>query len=503
MADGSYIYTPSRYGQIYHATTQDEVLGGGAAGGGKTAILLMDPFQQIIVEHQRCQNPEHPYPLKWGQSTGWALHLRRTLTELEQTMVRAERMFPAVDPGATFDRQKTTWTFSSGYRFQFGHCQNSGDWLKYYGLELTHIAFDELVTFLEEQYENICSRLRSSDPVLRNMLKIRAMSNPVVQRVESDNYTVNPVWVRERFVDFNPQGEEVQLFKQTLPDGTVVQKTRLFLPARLKDNPDPAFVQQYTAHLMFQKAHIRSALLDGNWYYTVGSFFGEEWNNQIHVRKPHAIPPEWPQFRMMDWGYKVPGVILWAALDPDDNMIVHREFKFQGMTVKEVSKRIKDIETHMKLWTGKRSKLNGPADTQLWEKRGEEGLSKAEEFMQAGILWVPADKRSRSRNAERIAERLKDHQNGTCTPGLVFFDTCPEIIKTLPAIQTDPGDASTPADGGNDHAFDALAYGVAYASRGRTGMAAVSRSREADLDDEDEEEDARLTTRGRWGYGGA
>lgn len=129
------IYTPSRWGEIYHATTQDEVLGGGSAGPGKTMVLLMDPIAQVIVEHNRCADPNHQFPLEWGRSTGWALHLRRTIKELEQTIVRSKRIFKLIDPGADWSEQKTTWTFSSGYRFQFGHCQNATDWQSYLGGE--------------------------------------------------------------------------------------------------------------------------------------------------------------------------------------------------------------------------------------------------------------------------------------------------------------------------------------------------------------------------------
>lgn len=465
------IYVPSPWQQRYHATTADEVLGGGAAGPGKTRCLVMDPFQQITIEHARCMKdprlvaPDESSPL-WrmveenplhmGSSTGWAVHLRRTIKELKQTMSRSIATFQAIDPGAKFDKTENMWTFSSGYHYQFGHCMNPDDWNLYLGLEITHLAFDELVTFLEEQYDNITQRVRSTDPVLKGMLKVRSMSNPVPQISGNEGYQIDPLWVRKRFVDFNPNGEELQVFQQKLPDGSSIEKTLLFLPARLRDNPNPDFVKEYTAKLMFSKPHIRAAMLHGNWYVTAGSFFGDEWNQSIHVVPPHRIPHSWRRFRSCDWGYKKPGCIHWGALDDDDNMTVERELTFQGQTVKQVAKRVREIEEDLGLWKGKRSLITGPADTQLWEKRGDEGLSKAEEFLAMGVPWVPADKRSRQRNAERIAERLKDHDNGATKPGLVIFDTCKMLVKTLPAIQTDPKNPDNPQDGGDDHWFDCL-----------------------------------------------
>jgi hypothetical protein len=202
----------------------------------------------------------------------------------------------------------------------------------------------------------------------------------------------------------------------------------------------------------------------------------------------------------MDWGFKKPGVIHWFAMDDDENLVVEREMRFQGMTVKAVAKRIQEIEEAAGLWKGKRSIIPGVADTQLWEKRGEEGLSKAEEFDKAGIGWLPADKKSRARNAERISERLKDHADDGSMPGIVFFNTCKSTIKNLPAIQTDAKDPDCPQDGGEDHELDSVGYGVAFASRGLIGIPS-SESQEKDEFDEDDEESDK-SNRGRWGYGG-
>lgn len=495
-----FVYKPSRWGEVFHNLPHDEALGAGAAGPGKTMVLLMDPMAQIAQEHARAFDKNHEHPIVPGNSLGWALHLRRTIKELEQTIVRTHRMFKAIDPGANFDTQKTTWTFSSGYRYQFGHCQNAGDWSNYLSGEYTHIAFDELVTFLEEQYDQIRLRLRSSDPLLRLMLKTRAMSNPMTRRSSGENYSIDPLWVRKRFVDPAPQGGETLKTKLERPDGTVEWETRIYLRATLYDNPDPSFVRRYERLLLGAKPHIRAAMLYGNWYITEGSFYGDEWNDKLHVRPAHHIPDDWLRFRSMDWGYKKPGCVHWWAMDPDGNLICERELTFQGKTAKQVAKRIREIEKDLKLWKGKRSLLSGPADTQLWEKRGESGKSKAEEMAAEGVYWVPADKKSRERNAERVSERLKDHGNGTLTPGMVFFENCKMAIRTIPSIQTDPGNPDCPMDGGEDHWHDSVCYAAAFASRGRVGIPALRRENNNDGDDDDESERGG---RGRYGYGSA
>jgi len=483
------LYTASDWGNEFHSSTVDELLGAGAAGPGKTLVLLMDVVPQIISEHNRCLDPKHPNRQRWGDSTGWALSLRREFPTLEETIARSERIFPRIDPDAKYDRQRHMWQFRSGYKFQFGHCQRENDWEKYYSSQFTHIAFDEARQFTREQYDQISTRLRSSDPVLRPMLKVRLASNPGTCLDEK-----NPNWLREYFVDEAPEGRVVLKRKVKRRSGENFVRTRMYLPATLYDNPDKEFVASYEEKLLSSPAHIRQALLYGNWYATVGSFFGDDWIEAIHVVEPFKIPNDWPRFRAMDWGYKTNGTIGWFALDEDDNLYCEREFSFKEMNATEVAKRVKEIEIELGLWKGGRSKITGPADTQLWEERGESGKSKAEEFAAQGVMWRRADKRSRARNAERLLARLKDHRGQTTRPGIMFFRNCKKCITTIPTIGVDPGDSEAPKKGGEDHWLDMVMYACAYASRGQGAVGLPSEERE-----EDERESGG--SRGRFGYG--
>ncbi len=498
MSFEDHIYKASKWGETYHSLPDWEVLGAGAAGPGKSVVLFNDPMPQIIVEHQRCEDKHHPFHHAWGQSTGIALHLRRTRPMLEETLARAHRAIPRLDPGAHWSEQKTTWTFSSGYKLQFGHCKDPNDFIIYQGNQYTHIAFDELVQFDEEQYDQICIRLRSSDPVLRNMLKIRAMSNPLVGRTNADSFTVrNPNWVRDRFVRPAPQGRVRFVKKIRRGDGTVENRSFMYLPATLYDNPDPEFVRQYEITLRDKKPHIVQAMLYGNWFVTPGSHYGGDWNDQIHICDAFRIPRDWARFRSMDWGFKKPGCIHWWALDYEDTLYCEREYTFQEKTDAQVAQRVREIETEMGLWKNGRSLITGPADTQLWEERGESAKSKAQVMQHAGVSWVPAEKKSRLHNAERFMKRLMSHDHGTKPPGIVFFKGCKMAITTIPAIQTSPTNDEEPADGGDDHWHDSVLYACAFASHGKHTIPRHDREdREADKDSD------RKSVRGLWGYGG-
>ncbi len=487
MSDDT-LYKASKWGNEYHALTTHEALGAGSAGPGKSFVLLMDPVVQIAQEHERCANPDHPHPLKWGQSTGWAIHLRREFPQLKDSIARAHRIFPTLDPGVVWSAADHTFTFSSGYRFEFGHCRDTTDYNNYLSRQFTHIGYDELTQFEEEQYQQINTRLRSSDPLLMHQLKIRAMSNPIT--VRDGNFGAklsDPMWVRRRFVDPDPKGRRLIKHKIIRGSGEVDYRTRIYLPATLYDNPDKDFIRTYEAALLDKPAHIRQAMLYGNWYATPGSYYGDDWLADIHVCKPFRIPDHWKRFRSLDWGFKQPGTCLWFAMDEEETLWVEREYTFQNKDAVDVAKRIKQIEKDLGLFANGRSLISGPADTQLWEERGERSLTKAAQMLAQGITWTPATK-DRTRTGQLLLGRLRDHGGRTKTPGIVFFETCVMIQRTLPTIMAEPGDPETPQDGGEDHWHDAVCYGVAHASHGSVAIGGVRRSSLTDRDDDEIDE---------------
>jgi hypothetical protein len=457
----------------------------------------MDPLQQIIVEDQRWRDKHHPHRIRKGKSAGWALHLRRTFPMLEDTMDRAERVFPEIDPYVFFESQKHRWVFSSGFKFQFGHCKDPGDWQQYFSKEYTHLAMDEVIQFEKEQYMQISSRVRSVDPVLRTMLKTRAMSNPVVMRGDMENITLNdPMWVRKYFVEPAPRGF-VELFRtlKSPRDGRQITRTRIFLPATLYDHPDPEFIKQYEGTLLDKPKHMVRALLFGDWDYVAGAFF-DGWDPAIHVCRAFKIPDDWRRFRSMDWGFKSPGCVHWWAMDHEGNLVCEREMTFKEQSATMIAHAIKKVEMDLKLWGPNGSEITGPADTQLWERRGDHVQSKAEEMMKVGVRWVAADKKARTRNAELMQGRISDYARNGGDPGIVFFEKCVMVIRSIPRVMASPLDPNTPVDATDDHHFDSALYACAYASRGTKGVPQRPEKRYHDdnMDDLFEE-------RGALGYG--
>ena len=442
-------YVPSRWGLEFHSLQVDEALGGGSAGPGKSLALLCDPFAQIVVEHARCESGE----IEWGRSLGWAIHFRREFPRLEATIHRSKLLFPILDPNAKYDAASHRWRFSSGYGFSFGHLKENDSFLNYRSMEWTHLAIDEIVEITSKDvYDELSLRVRSVDPVLSKMLKIRATSNP------------GAGWVRDHFVEPAPEGRKV-LFKDiALSDGTVARRTRMFLPARLSDNPNADFRRQYELSLRDRPPHIRAALLDGDWYVVAGAYFADIWDPSKVVIKPFKIPPGWRRFRSGDWGYKSPCVILWWAISPDGEMICYRELTVNGPKARElldahgVAERIREIEMAAGEWDRmrNRSRLTGPMDTNLWMEAGHRGPTMAHDMSKVGVSWYKASK-GRRMCAQQLVKRLRQRGYND-RPGIMFFSECHGCISTIPAIGTDPEDPEVPLKGGPDHHLDATFY---------------------------------------------
>jgi hypothetical protein len=472
-------YVPSKWGQRFHATVAHEILGGGSAGCGKSVALTADPFAQFIVEHERCKLPKthplyHPFPRKVGggsDSRCWALFLRRVGPMLPQTIERAGRMLRRLDPGVTYkalSSESGIFHLSSGARYQFDSCKDKVSYERFMGNEYTWIGFDELPQFDELQYFNIIRRCRTTDPVLAKMRRRCSVGNPVLRR-EGESFTVdNPYWVRDYFVDPAPSGNVKIKRKVEMHDGSTETWSRIFIPALLWDNPDPDFVKQYELELRGAggKEHIIQALLTGNWYITADTFY-DDYDPTVHFVKPFQVPKGWARFRTMDWGYKMPGIVQWWAQNPDEDLVIMREWMFQGRTDREVASGIRAREEEMGLWGKEGSKITGPADNQIWEERGEHAVkTKAETFADLGVPWLKAEKGpgSRKRHAHLLIQKLRD--KNPVSPGFRIFTTCPETHKNIASIPTDPNDQECPLDTKRDHPHDGVLYGVAHASRG-------------------------------------
>ena len=418
------VFRPNKGPQTeFLAASEREVFYGGARGGGKSYAMLIDPLRYCDKSHHR------------------ALLLRRSMPELRDMINHSQRLYGRAFPGAKWREQEKEWRFPSGARIEFGYAENLTDVLRYQGQSYTWIGIDELPQYATpEIYNFLRSSLRSVDPEI-----------PVFMRATGNPGNVGSLWVKEMFVD---PAEPNTAFKINI-DTVAGQKTitRRFIPAKLQDNPYLMQTDDYLIMLSSLPEVQRKQFLEGDWGAFENSAF-PEFSITTHVVQPFDVPRNWLRFRTCDWGYSSAACVLWIAVDFDNNFWVYREHYTKRVTADIFAKQVleKEHEEYIRY---------GILDSSTWARRGDAGPSIAETMIREGCKWRPSDRSPRS----RVAGKLELHKQlaldkDTNQPKLKIFSNCINLIKTLPMLPVDknnPEDVDTHAE---DHAYDALRYGV-------------------------------------------
>ena len=394
------------------AAPERDVLYGGAAGGGKSYAMLIDPLR---FAHRSAHR---------------ALILRRSMPELRELIDKSRELYPRAFPGCKYKEVEKLWSFPSGAKVEFGFLERDADVYRYQGQAYSWIGFDE-ITHLPTEFgwNYLASRLRTTDPEIETYM--RCTANPG---------GVGATWVKKRYIDPHPPNETF-----TGPDNL----SRKFIPARLQDNPYLAYDGRYEEMLKALPPTQRKQLLEGNWDVNEGAAF-TEFDLDIHVITPFAIPISWDRTKGIDYGYASESACIWATVDPTDGtLIVYRELYRKGLTGVDLGAIITEMELEDPY------SVQGVLDTSAWARTGTTGPTVGESLVRAGHKLRRADK-NRIQGKIQIREYLKVQQSGR--PRLQILNTCPNLIRELQSIprdKTNPEDVNTHAP---DHAYDALRY---------------------------------------------
>jgi Terminase large subunit, T4likevirus-type, N-terminal len=439
------LWSPNPGPQIeFLACSAREVLLGGSVGGGKTDALLMSALSQTSNALHR------------------AIIFRRSFPQLRDLIGRSHELFLPL--GAIYNKQDKQWRFPSGAIVEFGFLDADEDKYNYAGRAFSFLGFDELTHWpgdahdaggepVNASYVFLLSRLRSVEGSgLR--LEVRSTCTPG---------GVGHGWVKARFA---------------IPDdGSASERTdpstgyrRVFIPARISDNPYLANTE-YARFLDTLPEADRKTLKEGRWDVYSGQVF-TEWNPRMHVCGPFAIPATWELWRACDDGYAAPACVLWFAHDRDitDTIYVIEELYRSGMTPDVMAKEIlrRDLSIHTDIGGEVMDNdipLDGVIDSAAFANTGVGDMSRAAAMNKIGCKWLPAEKPQGSRIAgiSTIHARLALRREGS--PGLKVFSTCQNLIRTLPALvygRTNPEDVD---DSCEQHATDALRYGLTRKKR--------------------------------------
>jgi predicted phage terminase large subunit-like protein len=225
---------------------------GGAAGGGKSDALLMAGLQYADVP-------------------GYAgLILRLTFSDLSLPGALMDRAAEWLTPtDAHWNGVEKTWQFPGGGSLSFGYLENERDKYRYQSSEFQFIGIDEATQFTGTKYTYMFSRLRRK----------KGLAVPLRMRPAS-----------------NPGGVGHEFFKQRfLVEGW--EKKRLFIPARLEDNP--YLDREEYEHSLAQLDYVtRQRLRMGDWNVSEdGGLFKREW---FKVISPSEIPDNLAKVRYWD-----------------------------------------------------------------------------------------------------------------------------------------------------------------------------------------------------------
>jgi phage terminase large subunit len=223
---------------------------------------------------------------------------------------------------------------------------------------------------------------------------------------------------------------------------------------RYWDNEDPDAFRLTTTHkcneFLSQKDHddiekLRST--DPERYQVVGlgeygipgGAFFEEFRKSIHVIKPFPIPDDWKKFLTIDYGMDMLAA-YWIALDWHNRAYVYREVYKSGLFVSDAADVIKRVNGGDKIY-----QYFAPPD--LDNRNNQTGKSTLDLFLEYGIpfMKVSNNREQGWLNVHEWLKPFKDEQ-GVETASLVFFDTCPNVIRCLSQIAKDeknPNDCAT------------------------------------------------------------
>lgn len=429
-------YEPTPKQRLFHNSKADEVLFGGAAGGGKSKAVVMDALF-------RC--------MKWPNTHAYIF--RRTYRELEDSIIKEARLSIPNILGR-YNSGRHEYHLINGSYIHFRHCESVKDMYQYKGQEIQWLYFDELTTFEYEIYDFLKTRLRAKKSL--NMVPlVRCTSNPG---------DIGHAWVKAHFVDAGPFMKLVphEYYSETLHKSYT--RTTQYIPAFAKENPHIS--EEYILELEKKPEALRKALLYGEWDAFEGQVFTEFRNDpahyidgkNTHVISPFPLNPNWQRYCTFDFGFSKPFAVLWFAQKPDGTLILYREwYGYTGvpnegvkMTPESIAKGIlaREQEEHKE-----GIHFTRYADPACWDvSRGD---SVADQMRRVGVNWNPSD-HSRISGKLQIHSRLAFGEDGR--PMLQIFSTCPQVIRTLPALpysRTKPEDIDTDSE---DHIYDAIRY---------------------------------------------
>ena len=402
---------------------------GGAAGGGKSDALLGVALAAGLY---------------WrGINIGY---FRREYPMLEGPGGAIIRSHELMSGWAQWKGDNLRWIYPTGSLLEFCHAKNELDVHKYQSQQFDIILIDEATQFTRYQYRYLLTRNRATKAGVIPFMALA--TNPGNE---------GHAWFKAEFADQPP--EKVQDVE--VEPG--YREKHIFIPARLSDNlileqRDPG----YRATLEAQSEMVRRQLLEGDWSAFAGQYFAS-WRPEIHVISTPKDFRGWlkatrnhKKFRCLDYGLDTTAC-YWIDISPSGRLTVYREIYKPNLILSKAARSILEATTDLEQIS------YTVASPDLWNRRQDTGKSGLEILMESGLRGlVKADNR-RVPGWEHMAEWIEpydDPETGKPAANLVFFDCCRNATQQIPNLIRDDNDPNDVSDKIEDHAGEAIRYGL-------------------------------------------
>ena len=177
-----------------------------------------------------------------------------------------------------------------------------------------------------------------------------------------------------------------------------------------------------------------------------------EFDEQVHVIEPFAIPKEWQDTISIDPGLNNPLSAHWYAVDFDDNVYVVAEHYEAGKDVDYHAEAIKRISKNIGWKVDAQGRICALIDSAAKQRTLGGVKSVVELFYERGILVNPNVEKDLFAGIARVKSYLR-RDNGQ--PNIYIFSSCVRLIGEIKGYFWGSGDAPKKVD---DHSLDEMRY---------------------------------------------
>lgn len=417
---------------------------GGSRGGGKSHACRFK-----IMQHAQMYAKDAKM-----------LFMRRSLKELDQFIDDCKEMFDGI---AVWKEQKRRFEFKNGATCAFNYLEGESVH-NYQGQQFTLIILDEVGQF--DSYDDI--------KLLKGCLRSAAGVPTQLFMTGNPGGRLHNI-LKSEFIDPAPQG--MKPIQDTDAFGNTLETWRIYIPSTLFENPhllenDP----QYISNLMqVGSPEMVRAWIKGDWNIISGGAFDKLFDRNIHIIKPFRIPSSWRIIECYDDGLTKPAACLWFAISDGSDYYLPN-----GETRSSIRGDIFCI-AEMYFWTGKPNEGSAESTPVKAEKilRKEKALgyeisqriadsaifssrthSTADEFEENGIYFERCNKAPgcRIHAANMFRNRLMGALERAEEPGIFFFNTCIQTLRTIPTLPRDKKETDDVDSKAEDHCYDCISY---------------------------------------------